>query len=160
MPVCWLKIKFCLAAFDPVDIVVAFAGPVWSYCFQSNLEPVLLKHFSGAQTLLLSAALLTHREGKTEGQSLRALSPKLWQELWQKSLPGNSLCRIRSNDLLILADSGTAASFTHSEYCHFYTETNRVDMTFAWVCTKQNVFLHVEKKIFRPRHTRSTAGPH
>lgn len=47
------------SVFQPLSLRDAFDGPVWSHCFQSNLEPPLSKHFSSARTLLLSAALLT-----------------------------------------------------------------------------------------------------
>lgn len=45
----------------------AFDGPVRSHCFQSNLESILSKHCSSAQTLLLPA---TPGERNTDGCSL------------------------------------------------------------------------------------------
>lgn len=54
-----------------------------SHCFQSNLEPLLSEHLSGAGTLLFSAALLTlsQEHGWPLWNGQRVLWPKLWRRL-------------------------------------------------------------------------------
>lgn len=61
--------------FRPLILRDAFDGPVRSHCFQSNLESILSKHCSSAQTLLLPAALLTLGERNTDGRSLTIGEP-------------------------------------------------------------------------------------
>lgn len=54
---------------QPLILLDSFDGPVWSHCFQRNLEPLLSKHLCGVETLLLSAAMLTLGKRNMDGRS-------------------------------------------------------------------------------------------